>query len=97
MQIIKDKHVNDESKNSTSKFYLNLASQGLKTWIPVPFVEAALTFPFPLATARLPILINPLSPKSDQHQFSPNCININTSSREKVRRINKMMKKGEML
>ena len=51
MQIIKDKHVNDESKNSTSKFYLNLASQGLKTWIPVAFVEAALTFLFPLATA----------------------------------------------
>ena len=38
---------------------------------------------------------NPLSPKSDQHQFSLNYIN--TSSIEKVRRINKMITKGEML
>jgi len=30
-----------------------------------------------------------LSPKSDQHQFFPN--NINTQSREKIRRINKMI------
>ena len=30
-----------------------------------------------------------LSPKSDQHQFSPN--NINTQSREMVWRINKMI------
>ena len=30
-----------------------------------------------------------LSPKSDQHQFSPN--NINTQSREMVRRISKMI------
>ena len=33
--------------------------------------------------------MSPLSPKSDQHQFSPN--NISTQSREKVRRINKMI------
>ena len=35
--------------------------------------------------------IIPLSRKSDKHQFSPNYIN--TSSKEKVRRINKMMAK----
>ena len=34
------------------------------------------------------ICINRLSPKIDQHQFSPN--NIHTSSREKVMRINEM-------
>ena len=39
--------------------------------------------------------LNPFSPKSDQNQVSPN--NINTSSREKVGRIKKMMNKGEML
>ena len=32
---------------------------------------------------------NPLSPNSDQHQFSPN--NIHTLSRDKVMRINKMI------
>ena len=37
------------------------------------------------------ICINLLSPKSDQHQFSPN--NINTQSREKVLRIHKMIRK----
>ena len=37
------------------------------------------------------ICINPLSPKRDQHQFSPN--KINTQSREKVLRINKMITK----
>ena len=35
------------------------------------------------------MVVNPLSPKSDQHQFSPN--NIHTLSRKKVRRINKMI------
>jgi len=39
--------------------------------------------------------LNPFSLKSDQQQFSPNYIN--TSSRERVRRIDKMMKKVEML
>ena len=33
--------------------------------------------------------INPSSPNSDQHQFSPN--NIHTLSRDKVMRINKMI------
>ena len=33
--------------------------------------------------------INPLSPNSDQHQFSPN--NIHTLSRDWVMRINKMI------
>ena len=33
--------------------------------------------------------INPLSPNSDQQQFSPN--NIHTLSRDKVMRINKMI------
>ena len=40
-------------------------------------------------------LINPLSPKGDQHQFSPKMIN--TQSREKVMRINKTITKGKML
>ena len=35
-------------------------------------------------------LINPLSPNGDQHQFSPN--NFHTLSREKVMRIDKMIK-----
>ena len=39
--------------------------------------------------------INPLSPKSDQHQFSPN--KIHTLSREMVKRINQMITKGKML
>ena len=40
--------------------------------------------------------INPLSPKSDQHQFSPN--NIHTLSREMVKRIiNQMITNGKML
>ena len=40
--------------------------------------------------------INPLSPKSDQHQFSPN--NIHTLSREMVKRIiNEMITNGKML
>ena len=33
--------------------------------------------------------INPLGPKSDQHQFSPN--NINTQSKEKVMRIDEII------
>ena len=33
--------------------------------------------------------VNPLSPNSDQHQFSPN--NIYTMSRDNVMRINKMI------
>ena len=33
--------------------------------------------------------MHPLSPNSDQHQFSPN--NIHTLSRDKVMRINKMI------
>ena len=44
---------------------------------------------------RASALVNPLSPKGDQHQFSPNYIK--TSSIEKVRRINKMMNTNEML
>ena len=39
--------------------------------------------------------INPLSPKSDQHQISPH--KINTSLRENVIRINKMVTKGKLL
>ena len=38
---------------------------------------------------------SPLSPKIDQHQFSPH--NIDTLSKEKVRRINKMITSGQML
>ena len=40
------------------------------------------------------ICINRLSPKIDEHQFSPN--NIHTSSRKKVMRINKMITKRKM-
>ena len=36
----------------------------------------------------------PISPKSDQNLFSP--YNINTLSKEKVRRINKMITSGKM-
>ena len=39
--------------------------------------------------------INPLSPNSDQHQFSPN--NILTLPREMVMRVNKMITKEKML
>ena len=38
---------------------------------------------------------NPLSPDSDQHQFSPN--NIHMLPREMVIRVNKMFPKGKML
>ena len=39
--------------------------------------------------------LNSFSPKSDQHQFSPN--NIKTSSKERLGDVTKMMNKGEML
>ena len=39
--------------------------------------------------------LNPLGPKSDQHQFSPN--NISRSSRVKFMRITKLITKGRML
>ena len=39
-------------------------------------------------------IINPLSPNSDQHQFSPN--NIHRLSREMVMRINQMITKEKM-
>jgi len=38
--------------------------------------------------------INPLSPNSNQHQFSPN--NIHTLSRDTVMRINKVITKGKI-
>ena len=41
------------------------------------------------------ILINPLSPMSDQYQFSPDITD--TSSREKVTRISKMIIMGKVL
>ena len=40
-------------------------------------------------------LFNPLSPNSDQHQFSPN--NIHMLPREMVMRVNKMITKEKML
>ena len=43
---------------------------------------------FPCTNVILP-LFNPLSPNSDQQQFSPN--NIHTLSRDKVMRINKII------
>ena len=39
--------------------------------------------------------VNPLCPKNDQHQFSPN--RIHTSSKEKAMRSNIMITKGKML
>ena len=39
--------------------------------------------------------LNPLTPKSDQHQFSPN--NNHRLSREMVIRMNKMITKEKML
>ena len=39
--------------------------------------------------------VNPLSPNSDQHQFSPN--NIHVLPREMVMRVNKMIGKEKML
>ena len=41
------------------------------------------------------LAFNPLSPNTDQHQFSPN--NIHTMLRGKVIRINKMIAQGKML
>ena len=41
------------------------------------------------------VIINPLSPNSDQNQFSPN--NIHTLSRDYIMRIDKMITKGKML
>ena len=38
-------------------------------------------------------LLNPKSPRIDQHQFSP--LNIHKSSKEKVTRINKIVAKGK--
>ena len=43
---------------------------------------------------RSGVRINPLSPNSDQQQFSPN--DIHTLSRDIVTRINKMMTKEKM-
>ena len=41
------------------------------------------------------LLVNPLGPKSDQHQFSSN--NISRSSKIKLMRITKLIIKGRML
>ena len=43
---------------------------------------------------RSGVRIKPLSPNSDQQQFSPN--DVHTMSRDKVMRINKMMTKEKM-
>ena len=40
-------------------------------------------------------VLNPLSPNSDQHQFSLN--NIHILPREMVMRVNKMITKGKMI
>ena len=76
-----------------------------KTFFLEPSIHISLvgTFDFPLLIYFTYLAfkvegdghLNPFSPKSDQNQVSPN--NINTSSREKVGRIKKMMNKGEML
>ena len=41
------------------------------------------------------VLITPLGPKSDQHQYPPN--NVSTSSRVNVMRITKLITKGRAL
>ena len=56
-----------------------------KTLLGTPFLGSMITV----------TLINPLSPNSDQQQFSPN--NIHTMSRDKVMRINKMITIEKML
>ena len=48
-----------------------------------------------ISTVCVIAIFNHLSPKSDQHQFSP--YNIDLKSREKVMRINKMITKDKML
>ena len=54
--------------------------------------QICLSFARPFAAS---FHINPLSPKSDQHQFSPN--NTNTLSKEKVMRFNKMIRNSEKM
>ena len=66
-------------------------------------ISLVITFAFPLLIYFMYLAfkvegdghLNPFSPKSDQHQFSPN--NINTSSKERLGELTKMMNKGEML
>ena len=62
-------------------------------WIPVPFtVTVTLTLAITRRLARMllrRLFFNPLSPNSDQHQFSLN--NIHTMSRDEVMRLNKMI------
>ena len=48
-----------------------------------------------VTTAVQWVMLNPLGPKIDQHQFSPN--NIDRSSRVKVVRITKLITKGRTL
>ena len=53
---------------------------------------------YPMYLTRLQtytFYVNPLGPKSDQHQFSPN--NISRSSRVKVMRITNLIIKGRIL
>ena len=45
--------------------------------------------------AGMPHVLKPLGPNGDHHQFSPN--DIDTSSKEKVMRINKMITKRKCL
>ena len=58
------------------------------------FGQGALTFCLP-GTTSCSSYINPLSPNSDQHEFSPN--NISMLQREIVMRVNKMITKEKML
>ena len=75
-------------------------SKKKKSWILVCALgKQLLHFAWPGAGLFLFIvvndLVNPLGPKSDQHQFSPNIIS--RSSRVKVMRITKLITKGRML
>ena len=53
-----------------------------------------MTSPLIAKRRQTTLLINPLSPNGDQHQFSPN--DIHKMSRDEVMRTNKMITKEKM-
>ena len=85
------------SQGSTAVWKANVSGLEKNLYSRLSFGQVPLPFCLPRATLILLILImillegsyNPLSPNSDQHQFSPN--NIHTLSREMVMRINDMI------
>ena len=73
-------------KNSLSPCYIHKFYQGDSIWMVAP--QDWLINILAITWCRCE-RVNPLSPNSDQQQFSPN--NIHTLSRDKVMRINKMI------